>query len=123
MKITVENKKGLKKEIKVFIDKKTISSHMDDKYEEVKKNVSLKGFRPGKVPREVLKRQFGQAIYGEVLDQVLKDKNIDCSSVNFLGLSLRNTWVDATVGLVPFITKSTLIIVVGQISSIIYKAQ
>ena len=73
MKITVENKKGLKKEIKVFIDKKTISSHMDDKYEEVKKNVSLKGFRPGKVPREVLKRQFGQAIYGEVLDKVLKD--------------------------------------------------
>ena len=44
------------------------------------------------------------------LDKVLKDKNIDFSSVNFLGLSLRNTWVDATVGLVPFITKSTLII-------------
>ena len=44
------------------------------------------------------------------LDQVLKDKNIDCSSVNFLGLSLRNTWVDATVSLVPFITKSTLVI-------------
>ncbi len=73
MKITVENKKGLNKEIKVFIDKETISSHMDDKYEEIKKNVSLKGFRPGKVPREVLKRQFGQAIYGEVLDKVLKD--------------------------------------------------
>ena len=46
---------------------------MDDKYEEVKKNVSLKGFRPGKVPREVLKRQFGQAIYGEVLDKILKE--------------------------------------------------
>lgn len=44
------------------------------------------------------------------LDQVLEDKNIDCSSVKFLGLSLRNTWVDATVSLVPFITKSTLII-------------
>ena len=73
MKISVENKKGLNKEIKVFIDKKTISSYMEKKYEEVKKNVSLKGFRPGKVPREILKRQFGQAIYGEVLDQVLKD--------------------------------------------------
>ncbi len=73
MKISIENKKGLNKEIKVFIDKKTISSHMKEKYEEVKKNVSLKGFRPGKVPQEILKRQFGQAIFGEVLDKVLKD--------------------------------------------------
>ena len=73
MKISIENKKGLNKEIKVFIDKKTISSHMHEKYEEVKKNVSLKGFRPGKVPQEILKRQFGQAIFGEVLDKVLKD--------------------------------------------------
>ena len=68
MKISIENKKGLNKEIKVFIDKKTIFSHMQDKYEEVQKNVSLKGFRPGKVPQEILKRQFGQAIFGEVLD-------------------------------------------------------
>ena len=73
MKVTVENKKGLNKDVKVFIDKKTMSSYMDEKYEEVKNNVSLKGFRPGKVPREILKRQFGKAIFGEVLDKVLKD--------------------------------------------------
>ena len=73
MKVTVENKKGLNKDLKVFIDKKTISSYMDEKYEEVKNTVTLKGFRPGKVPKEILKRQFGQAIFGEVLDKVLKD--------------------------------------------------
>ena len=73
MKVTVENKKGLNKDVKVFIDKKTMSSYMDEKYEEVKNNVNLKGFRPGKVPREILKRQFGKAIFGEVLDKVLKD--------------------------------------------------
>ena len=73
MKVTVENKKGLNKDLKVFIDKKTISSYMDEKYEEVKNSVTLKGFRPGKVPKEILKRQFGQAIFGEVLDKVLKD--------------------------------------------------
>ena len=73
MKVTVENKKGLNKNLKVFIDKKTMSSYMDKKYEEVKKNVVLKGFRPGKVPKEILKRQFGEAIFGEVLDKVLKD--------------------------------------------------
>ena len=73
MKVTIENKKGLSKDLKVFIDKKIISSHMDKKYEEIKGTVNLKGFRPGKVPKEVLKRQFGQAIFGEVLDKVLKE--------------------------------------------------
>ena len=73
MKVTVENKKGLNKDLKVFIDKKTISSYMDEKYEEVKNTVTLKGFRPGKVPKEILKKQFGQAIFGEVLDKVLKE--------------------------------------------------
>tara|TARA_Y100001970_G_scaffold174935_1_gene213432 strand:+ start:56 stop:1465 length:1410 start_codon:yes stop_codon:yes gene_type:complete len=73
MKVTVENKKGLNKDLKVFVDKKTIKNSLDEKYEEIKKNVVLKGFRPGKVPVEVLKRQFGKAVYGEVLDKVLKD--------------------------------------------------
>ena len=76
MKVTVENKKGLNKDIKVFIDKKTMNSYMDEKYEEIKKTVNLKGFRPGKVPREILKRQFGQAIFSEVLDKVLKDTSV-----------------------------------------------
>ena len=73
MKVTVENKKGLNKDIKVFVDKKTMDGYMDEKYEEIKGSVNLKGFRPGKVPREILKRQFGKAIFGEVLDKVLKD--------------------------------------------------
>ena len=73
MKVTIENIKGLNKDIKGFIDKDTMNSHMDEKYEEIKGTVNLKGFRPGKVPKEVLKRQFGKAVFGEVLDKVLKD--------------------------------------------------
>ena len=73
MKVTIENKKGLNKDVKVFIDKKTMNTYMDKKYEEIKGTINLKGFRPGKVPREILKRQFGKAIFNEVLDKVLKD--------------------------------------------------
>jgi trigger factor len=73
MKVTIENKKGLSKDLKVFVDKKTMSTYIDQKYEEIKGTVNLKGFRPGKVPREVLKRQFGKTIFSEVLDKVLKD--------------------------------------------------
>ena len=39
MKVTVENKKGLNKDIKVFIDKKTMDSYMDEKYEEIKAKI------------------------------------------------------------------------------------
>ena len=73
MKVTIENIKGLSKDLKVLIDKETMNSYMDDKYEEIKGTVNLKGFRPGKVPKEVLKRQFGKAVFGEVLDKVLKE--------------------------------------------------
>ena len=73
MKVTIENKKGLNKDLKVFIDRKTMSTYMEEKYEEIKGTINLKGFRPGKVPKEILKRQFGKAIFGEVLDKVLKE--------------------------------------------------
>ncbi len=73
MKVTVENKKGLNKDLKIFIDKKTMSSYIDEKYEEIKGTVNLKGFRPGKVPVAVLKRQFGKAIYGETLEKILQE--------------------------------------------------
>ena len=73
MKVTIENKKGLSKDIKVIVDKKTMDTYLQEKYEDIRKNYTLKGFRPGKAPREILKRQFGDAILGEVLDKVLKD--------------------------------------------------
>jgi trigger factor len=76
MKVTVENIKGLNKDIKVFIDKKTMNTHMDEKYEEIKNTVNLKGFRPGKVPKEILKRQFGKTIFSEVLDKILKESSV-----------------------------------------------
>ena len=73
MKTTIENKKGLEKDVKVFVDKKTISGYLEEKYEEIKKDVVLKGFRPGKVPTEILKKKFGKSVYGEIIDKVLKD--------------------------------------------------
>ena len=36
MKVTIENKKGLNKNLKVFIDKKTMNTHLDQRYEEIK---------------------------------------------------------------------------------------
>jgi len=75
MKVIVDSKKGLKTDLRVTVDKKTINDQMVGRFEELKKTVNLKGFRPGKVPIEILKRQFGKAVYGEVLDKVLKESS------------------------------------------------
>ena len=73
MKVRVNSKKGLKASLSVLVDKKTIQKKLDEKLIELQSKVQLKGFRPGKVPPTVIKNQFGKAIYGEVIDGILKE--------------------------------------------------
>ena len=73
MKVTLESKKGLKTNLKVLVDKKTIEEKISTRLKELSKTADIKGFRPGKVPVDVLKRQFGKAVYGEVLEKILKE--------------------------------------------------
>ena len=54
-----------------------MNTYMDAKYEEMKDTVNLKGFRPGKVPVNVLKNQFGKAVYGEVLEKILQETSTE----------------------------------------------
>ena len=84
MKVNVTSSKGLESKLSVIITKKEIQEKIDSKLDEVKDTINLKGFRPGKAPRELLKKQFGKALYGEVIEktlnesafQALKDNNI-----------------------------------------------
>ena len=73
MKVEVKSKKGLRTILSVIVDKKNIQAKMDERLKELQKEVALKGFRPGKVPPEVIKSQFGKSIYGEVVDKILRD--------------------------------------------------
>ena len=61
---------------------------MDERLKELQKEVTLKGFRPGKVPPEVIKSQFGKSIYGEVVDKILREttsKAIDDKKLKVAG--------------------------------------
>jgi trigger factor len=75
MKVEVQNKKGLTTVLSIIIDKKTIQDKLDKKLSELQLEVSLKGFRPGKVPPAVIKSQFGKAVYGEVIDKILHESS------------------------------------------------
>ena len=88
MKIEVKSKKGLRTVLSVIVDKKNIQIKMEERLKELQKEVALKGFRPGKVPPEVIKNQFGKSIYGEVVDKVLREtttKAIDEKKLKIAG--------------------------------------
>ncbi len=88
MKVEVKSKKGLRTILSVLVDKKNIQTKMDERLKELQKEVSLKGFRPGKVPPSVIKSQFGKSIYGEVVDKILREtstKAIDAKKLKVAG--------------------------------------
>ena len=76
MKVEIQSKKGLRTILSIVIDKKMIQTKLDEKLVQMQSEVSLKGFRPGKVPSAVIKSQFGKSIYGEVIDKLLKESSI-----------------------------------------------
>ena len=77
MKIEVQSKKGLRTVLSVIVDKKTIQKKLDDRLKELQREVSLKGFRAGKVPASIIKSQFGKSIYGEVIDKILRETSTE----------------------------------------------
>jgi len=73
MKIESQSKKGLRTTLSIIVDKGIIQKKLNERLLELQSEVNLRGFRPGKVPSEVIKRQYGKAIYGEVVDKILKE--------------------------------------------------
>jgi len=88
MKVTVTSSKNLQSTLKIVVEKKEIDAKIEVRLSELKNTINLKGFRPGKAPMELLKKQFGSSVYGEVAEkllqestfQALKEKNITPAS-------------------------------------------
>ena len=75
MKVELKLNKDLRQVFSIEIDKKIIQEKLNERLLQLQSEVNLKGFRPGKVPANVIKNQFGKAIYGEVIDKILKDSS------------------------------------------------
>ena len=82
MKVTVSESKGLKINLNVLVKKQEIDKKIEERTLELQKTVSLKGFRPGKAPIDLLKKQFGQALYGEVVEKILQDNTFQALNDN-----------------------------------------
>ena len=66
MKVTVVDLSPSQKKLQIEIPAREVQAEMEKRYKELARTARIKGFRPGKVPRNVLKNYFGKAIENEV---------------------------------------------------------
>ena len=52
------------------------------------------------------------------LGELLRNKKMDCSKKKALSLTLKNTWSDVVLSLVPFITRTTVRVSIGPLRRI-----
>ncbi|MFO1068182.1 MAG: trigger factor [Geminicoccaceae bacterium] len=71
MQVTQVAADGLKREFKVVVPAGEIESRVKSRLERLVKTVRVPGFRPGKAPLSLLKKQYGRAVMGEVLEEAV----------------------------------------------------
>ena len=85
MEIKEKKTTGLKREFEIVISNKTIDQLVQNKISELAPKASIPGFRPGKVPHNIIKSRFGKQIFGEVVNESLNDaskKIVDDFKIN-----------------------------------------
>ncbi len=80
MQITETVSEGLKRELKVVIGAKELDERLQAKLGELKDKVRLKGFRPGKVPLDHIKKVYGRSAMAEVLQQAVTESSNEALS-------------------------------------------
>ena len=68
-----ETTDGLSRMYKVKVPASELKSRLDERIEEIRPQMRLKGFRPGKVPASHVRKMFGKSIMGEVVEAVMKE--------------------------------------------------
>ncbi|MFP4126291.1 MAG: trigger factor [Alphaproteobacteria bacterium] len=73
MQVTELSADGLKRQYKVVVPAAEIEERVNGKLEEIKQSVRMPGFRPGKVPLGLLKKQYGRSVLGEIVEQSVNE--------------------------------------------------
>ena len=73
MQIKELKKEGLSHTYAVTVSKEDLATKLDAKIKEMQPQVSLKGFRPGKVPVGHIRKMFGQSIMKDLVEEVVNE--------------------------------------------------
>ena len=71
MQVTETLNEGLKRGYSIKLTAAELDEKVNEKLQEAQPDVEMKGFRKGKVPLALLKRQFGQRILGEAMQETI----------------------------------------------------
>ncbi len=77
MDVVVENVSELTRKLSITLPEKDVSKKMDKAYKKLNKEVNLKGFRRGKVPVSVLKKNFKAQVEAELGEQLVQEMYFD----------------------------------------------
>ena len=70
MQVSVESNSDIKRTLTIVVPQAEVDTAMNKRYDDVKRNARIDGFRPGKVPMSVIKKKFGASIKAEALAEL-----------------------------------------------------
>ncbi|MGH6891366.1 MAG: trigger factor [Dongiaceae bacterium] len=73
MQITETNSTGLKREFKVVVPADKVQDQVETRLKELGERIRMPGFRPGKVPLQLLKQRYEKSVMGEVLERSVQE--------------------------------------------------
>ena len=68
MQVTETAAEGLRREFKIVVDAADIEQRVTERLDDLGGKIRLPGFRPGKIPRKILRQRYGKSVLGEVLE-------------------------------------------------------
>jgi trigger factor len=80
MQVTETNADGLKREYTITVPAGDLEQEITRRLGEIGRQVRLPGFRPGKVPMQILRTRFGPSVRGEVLQSTLQASSAEAIS-------------------------------------------
>jgi trigger factor len=88
MEVTETLSDGLKREFQVQVPAADLAARVTERLGELKDRVQLRGFRPGKVPVNHLRKLYGKAVMAETIEAVIRDLNAKIVSERGLKLAM-----------------------------------
>jgi trigger factor len=73
MNVNIEEISSIKKKVSIEIPENDVTKEVDSFYKDLGKKAKIKGFRPGKVPRDILERYFKDYVKAEVVQKLIQD--------------------------------------------------
>ncbi|MCI5140332.1 MAG: trigger factor [Candidatus Electrothrix sp. ATG1] len=77
MNIAIEEVSELARKVTVTLPAENVQKELDKKYNELRKEVTLKGFRRGKAPMSILKKSYKDRVEPEVAEKLVQDSYFD----------------------------------------------